>query len=143
MAAEQNLSNHARFDPAFHFFIAPIFLITFVYSVVCAVKRPDLHTIWFAIVMLAAVMAIFKIRLYALRVQDRLIRLEERERLANLLPQDDLAQILRLTEGQLVALRFASDGEAAGLAKRAWSENMKPADIKKAIRVWRPDYFRV
>ncbi|HEX8813870.1 MAG TPA: DUF6526 family protein [Terriglobales bacterium] len=141
--AEQNLANHARLDPLFHFLVLPVFLISFVSAVVSAVKRPDLHSVWFAIAMLAVVVAAFKIRMYALKVQDRLIRLEERERLAALVPEVERAQILRLTVGQLVALRFASDGEAAGLARRAWTENMKPADIKKAIKGWRPDHFRV
>jgi hypothetical protein len=143
MAAEQNLSNHTRLDPPFHFFVLPVFLISFVASVVMAVKHPDLHSVWFAIALLALVVAAFKIRLYALKVQDRLIRLEERQRLVALLPQADHAGIFKLTEGQLVALRFASDAEAGGLAKRAWTENLKPADIKKTIQVWRADNFRV
>ena len=139
----QNLSNHTRFDPLFHFFLLPVFLISFVASLVMLAKERNLHALWFSICLLAVVVAIFKIRLYALKVQDRVIRLEERLRLTALLPESERANIPKLTEKQLVGLRFASDEELPALAKRAWTENMAPADIKKAIRNWRPDYWRV
>jgi len=139
----QNLSNHTRFDPLFHFFLLPVFLISFGASLVMLAKERNLHALWFSICLLAVVVAIFKIRLYALKVQDRVIRLEERLRLTALLPESERANIPKLTEKQLVGLRFASDEELPALAKRAWTENMAPADIKKAIRNWRPDYWRV
>jgi len=139
----QNLSNHTRFDPLFHFFLLPVFLISFVASLVMLAKERNLHALWFSICVLALVVAIFKIRLYALKVQDRVIRLEERLRLAALLPESERVNIAKLTEKQLVGLRFASDEELPALAKRAWTEKMAQADIKKAIRNWRADYFRV
>jgi len=139
----QNFGNHTRLDPLFHFFLLPVFLISFVTSVVMLAKERNLHALWFSICVLALVVVIFKIRLYALKLQDRIVRLEERLRLAALLPEAERTNIAKLTEKQLVGLRFASDEELPALAKRAWTENMEQADIKKAIRNWRADYWRV
>ncbi len=92
---------------------------------------------------MALAIAVTKIRLNALRVQDRVIRLEERLRLASLLPEPLRSRIPELTVGQLVGLRFASDGEVAKLVERALSEKLSREDIKKAIQTWRPDNLRV
>ena len=84
-ASPQNFSNHTRLDPPFHFFILPVFAITLIATIVHLVRRPGLHSAWLVVVMIAAMAVIFKIRLYSLKVQDRVIRLEERLRLASLL----------------------------------------------------------
>jgi hypothetical protein len=139
----QNFSNHTRLDPPFHFFILPVFAITLIATVVHLVRRPGLHSAWLVVVMIAAMAVIFKIRLYSLKVQDRVIRLEERLRLASLLDAALRPRIAELTESQLVALRFASDAELPALAARALNEKLAAADIKKAVQQWRPDYWRV
>jgi hypothetical protein len=141
--APQTLANHTRLDPPFHFFIVPVYGISWILSIVLAVRRPTPLSIWEAIFVTALLGALFRTRLYALKVQDRIIRLEERLRLAALLPDSTRAQALKLSEKQLVALRFASDDELPALAQRAWTENLPPAEIKKLIRNWRPDYWRV
>jgi hypothetical protein len=82
-------------------------------------------------------------RLYALRVQDRVIRLEERLRLQQVLIDPLRSRVPDLTIGQLVALRFASDAELQALAGRALSEKLSKDDLKKAVTSWRPDHFRV
>jgi hypothetical protein len=139
----QNFSNHARFDPLFHFFIVPLFAIAIIVSIVNLVKHPGWHSALVVLFFLAAATAITKMRLYALKVQDRVIRLEERLRLAILLDKPMRVRIGELTESQLVGLRFASDAELPALAERALTEKLSNADIKKAITQWRPDYWRV
>lgn len=139
----QNLGNHARLDPVFHFFLAPVSMALFFSAVVRAVQHPEWVTIWLAIASLVGVVAVFLIRVYSLKVQDRVIRLEERLRLSTALPPSQQARIAELTEGQLIALRFASDAELPALAMRCLQEKLPNKEIKKAIRDWRPDYFRV
>jgi hypothetical protein len=139
----QNFANHARLDPLFHFFTLPVFLGAVVAAVVHFIGHPGWHSATLFVVSVAALIAVFKIRLYTLRVQDRVIRLEERLRMSVLLPEPLRSRIAELTEDQLIALRFASDVELPKLAERALNEKLSRADIKKAIQVWRPDYWRI
>jgi Family of unknown function (DUF6526) len=139
----QTFANHARFDPPYHFFVVPVFGLSAIAATVHFVWRPGLHSGFLFVVAVAAATAILKLRFYALRVQDRVIRLEEQLRLNRLLPEPLRARIPELSEGQLIALRFASDAEVAKLTERALSEKLSREDIKKAIQVWRPDYWRV
>ena len=141
--APQTFANHGRFDPLFHFVALPVFALTLIISVILLVKNPGWLTGWGVVLAVGALIAVFKIRLYALKVQDRMIRLEERLRLTGLLGLAAQPQIDKLSVDQLIALRFASDGEAPALVQRAVTENLSRADIKKAIKVWRPDYWRV
>jgi hypothetical protein len=139
----QTFANHVRFDPLFHFFLVPIFALSTLAAVVLFLWHPSLHSGWHFVLIAAGTVAVTKMRLYALKVQDRVIRLEERLRLASLLPEPLRSRIPELAEGQLIALRFASDAEVPKLAERALSEKLSKADIKKAIQNWRPDYWRV
>lgn len=139
----QSLSNHARFDPLFHFFILPVFAISVIIAIAHLVMHPGLHSAWMIVFTLAAAAAVVKMRTYSLKVQDRVIRLEERLRLAILVDKPLRAHITELSESQLVGLRFASDAELPALAARALKEQLSNAEIKKAIKLWRPDYWRV
>jgi hypothetical protein len=139
----QTFANHTRWDPLFHFVALPVFVLLPIATAVHFIWRPSLHLGIVFVVSVAAAIAVLKIRLYAARLQDRVIRLEERQRLTALLSEPLRSRIPELTESQLVALRFASDGEVAKLAERALSEKLSQADIKKAIQTWRPDYWRV
>jgi hypothetical protein len=139
----QTFANHTRWDPLFHFFALPVFLLLAIAGLVHFIWRPGLHSALLFVVAVALAIVVVKSRLCALRVQDRVIRLEERLRLSSLLPEPTRSRIPELTEGQLVALRFASDAEVPRLAERAITEKLSPADIKKAIQTWRPDYWRV
>jgi hypothetical protein len=145
MAADkpQTFANHTRLDPLFHFFLVPIFAGSTFASIFRFWYHPNSTTGWQFLLIAAATVAIFKMRLYSLRVQDRVIRLEERLRLAMLLPEPLNSRIPELSEQQLIGLRFASDPEVPNLVERILSERLSQADIKKAVRVWRPDYWRV
>jgi len=139
----QTLANHVRIDPPFHYFVLPVLAITWIISVIFLVRHPGFLHFWIVIFNTAIIVAVTRARLYALKVQDRVIRLEERLRLATLLPDSLRAQIAKLSEDQLVALRFASDEEVPTLVERALSANLSRVDIKKGIKNWRPDYWRV
>lgn len=139
----QTYANHAKNDPPFHFFALPLSFLNFLYAVYLLVTGPSVMTAWTLVMAAVLVVTIFLVRVYPLKVQDRLIRMEERMRLQTLLPESLKPRIAELTEKQLVALRFASDGEVAALVQETLSKNLPPAEIKKLIKSWRPDYYRV
>jgi hypothetical protein len=146
----QTFSHHTRWDPLFHFFILPVFvlgliltLIHFFAHITHGDMRDHIHAFLLILLALAFLLLAFKVRLYSLKVQDRVIRLEERLRLTQLMPEPVRSRIPELTEDQLCGLRFASDAEVAKLAERALNDKLSRADIKKAIKTWRPDYWRV
>jgi hypothetical protein len=140
---EQSLKNHTRWDPAFHFFLLPVSLLIVIATIVQAVREPGWYSAAHVVVAIWATVAIFKIRLYALKVQERVIRLEERLRLKDLAPASLQGRIGDLSEDQCVGLRFASDAEVVDLAQRALASNWNRKQIKEAIRNWRPDNWRV
>jgi hypothetical protein len=141
--SSQSLKSHARFDPLFHFFLTWIFTANIIIAIVYAVHHFCFYSVWFVVLSIAAFFALFKLRLYPLKVQDRVIRLEERLRLQALAPAEWHAQIYRLTENQLIALRFAGDDEVVELAKHALEHNLTRRQIKERIKSWRADSWRV
>ncbi len=146
MAAPQNFRNHTRIDPLFHFLVAPVLLLNVVVTIVVLVHHWPEHRLlhaWLVVLAIALSLLATLARIYAIRVQDRVIRLEERIRYLQLLTPEAAAGAGTLSTMQIVALRFASDAELPGLAQRAAAENMTPKAIKEAIKVWRPDTVRV
>jgi len=142
---EQNYSNHARLVPGYHYVLAPVLLLTCIGSLVNLWKSLGDHQRLYSASLIAVLsFCCFFIagyaRIFALKAQDRAIRAEE-----NLRHYVLAGKLLdpRLTVKQIVALRFASDGEFVELARRAAEENMDPDAIKRAIRNWRPDHYRV
>jgi hypothetical protein len=107
------------------------------------IRNPGLSAGWFVVLALAAAIAVVKIRTYALKAQDRVIRLEERLRMAQLLSEPLRRRTGELTEAQLVGLRFAPDAELPALVEKALAGKMPQREIKQAIVNWRADYFRV
>jgi hypothetical protein len=146
----QTFANHTRLDPLFHFFVLPIFglvvlatLIHFFAHITHGDSRDHFHAVMLILLAVALLIVVLKTRFYSLKVQDRVIRLEERLRLTQLLNEPLRSRIPELTEDQLIGLRFASDAELPGLAERALNEKLSRADIKKSIKTWRSDYWRV
>jgi len=119
-------------------------LINVIWSVVQFVKAPGLNSGWWIIVSLALVVLAFLVRLNSLRVQDRLIRLEEKLRYQQILSATACQQAGALNTNQIIALRFAGDDELEGLVAAALAGKLaKTTDIKRAIKDWRADTFRV
>jgi hypothetical protein len=142
--AEQSFQSHARWLPPFHFFVLPVFLINLGSSIYWCVKT------WFSVngvlsVLVAAALFVAAVmsRSMAMKVQDRVIRMEERRRMERLLPADMQGRVDEFTVEQCVALRFASDAELPELARKVLSEKLNERKaIKKLIRTWRPDFTR-
>jgi hypothetical protein len=142
-AKVQDYKNHAKFDPLYHFLMMPVALITVLIAAYQITQRQKLADAWFFVLSVALLIAFLKIRTYALKVQDRVIRLEEQLRMARLLPETLKARIGELSEGQLVGLRFASDAELPGLVEKTLANGWGNKEIKQNIVNWRPDHFRV
>jgi hypothetical protein len=143
MSKTQSLKNHARFDPLFHGFIFALYVLNLVYASFHLHRQPSLSSGWYLVLSITVIVPIFRLRSYPLKVQDRVIRLEERLRLQALAPQEWHAQIYRLSESQLIGLRFASDEEVVELAKQALEHNLNRKQIKERIKSWRADDWRV
>ena len=145
--APQSFQSHTKWDPLFHFILAPLFLLNVIFH-----GAELVHTVmhgaswirpgWSFIFSIALFLLTFKVRLYALKVQDRLIRLEERLRLQAVLPEPLRARISELSVSQLIALRFAPDAELPALVQAALDNRLDMKQIKQGIRTWRADDFR-
>ena len=139
----QSYSNHGRFFPLFHFFVIPVLLINFLNEIRHVYQEPTRHTAWVLVVALALLTLGFLSRIQALTVQDRVIRLEERLRMRQMLPPDLHQHIDALTHRQLVALRFASDAELADLVREIVGGRLSTSkEIKLRVKAWRPDWLR-
>jgi cell division protein FtsL len=142
--AEQNFANHVRWVPGFHYFVMPVMALNFGWSIYrLKVANFSLDAFVGVLVAAALVGLMLYARLFALSVQNRVIRLEERMRLERLLPEDLKPRIAEFSCRQLIAMRFASDAELPGLARKVLADNIQEGGaIKQIIQTWRPDYLR-
>ena len=146
MSAPQSYKNHGRFDPPMHFFVFPVLLINFIVTITIAIQHWHHHRnlhLWWIVVSAALVVLAMKSRINDLKVQDRIIRLEETLRLASLLPPSDYAHVQELDIKQIIALRFASDAELPALVHKTITQGLEPKAIKQNIVNWRADNHRV
>jgi Family of unknown function (DUF6526) len=139
----QNFKNHTKLDPLFHLLIVPVALITVLVAAYQITRLQTLGIAWLFIMSVAALLAFLKIRTYSLKVQDRVIRLEETLRMQRVLPEPLKARIGELTAGQFVALRFAPDAELTSLVEQTLNGKLSNKEIKGKIVNWRPDFFRI
>jgi hypothetical protein len=139
----QNYGNHRRFVPLYHFVLFGVLVGNLLWTVVRAVRAFSFDTVWGVVMALAILGIYFFMRIFALTVQDRVIRLEMRLRLREILPADLSGRILELQPGQLIALRFASDRELPELVREVLTNNIQDRDvIKRKIRDWQADHLR-
>ena len=139
----QSFVNHARTVPGFHYGVIGALSLNFLWSLVRLYRVPGLDALVGVVTAVGLLGLLFYARMFPLRVQDRIIRLEMSLRLASVLPADLRARVGSLRPGQLVALRFASDAELPGLVRQVLDENLTDrGEIKKRIREWQPDHLR-
>jgi Family of unknown function (DUF6526) len=139
----QSFENHAKLVPAFHFFILPVFLLNVFWSTYRLIQSFSVESARSLVLALAFLLLAFYARIFVLTVQDRLIRLEMRLRMQQLLPQELRPRISEFTIDQLVSLRFASDAELPGLCRKVLEERIADRKvIKKMVQNWQPDILR-
>jgi hypothetical protein len=142
---EQNYNNHSRLFPLHHFFVVPLTLFFLVGSIYYSLSR-DLDLLERILVIVLGLICFtvpFLTRVYALKNQDRIIRLELRQRYFELTGESFLEKEQKLTKGQMIALRFASNDELLPMLESAIKNKTKSKDIKKSIKSWQADYWRV
>jgi len=141
---EQNFQNHGKYVLAFHFFAIPVFVANFIWSLFRLRELGFSFRGIFGVLFAAAlVVLVFEARLFALAVQDRVIRLEERLRYERVLPEELRWRADELSVNQFVALRFAGDDELPALMRKCLDEKVTSRKaIKQLIKRWRPDYLR-
>lgn len=144
MAEKQTYANHTRWYPLVHFVIFPLLLINLIWAIVCTVMYFDWYRVQYLILSIGAAFLVFASRQQALIVQDRLIRFEERVRYREVLPAELSTRFDEIDVNKIIALRFASDAELAGLVQQVLDGKLTTSkEIKLAIKDWRGDYLRV
>jgi hypothetical protein len=139
----QSFENHAKIVPAFHYFVLPVFGVNLGWSIYRVSRFFSFATVMLVLLAAAFILAALYGRMFALTVQDRVIRLEMQLRLQNVLPPDLRTRIGEFNVGQLVSMRFASDAELPDLARKVLDERLTDRKaIKKLVRNWQPDLLR-
>lgn len=143
MAQKQNFENHAKFVPAYHIVAFGIFVINFFWRIYQLIHAPSGESAMGLLLSIGFLLIFFFARIFALTVQDRVIRLEMRLRMQQVLPGDMRAHTNEFSVGQLVALRFASDEELPELCRKVLDGKIEDRKlIKKMVKDWQPDYLR-
>ena len=140
----QTYPTHRQYVPYFHFFVAPVLGLNVLAMLYVLIRHPSLWAAWSVVVACALAALAWATRAFATRTQDRIIRLEETLRLQRCLPADMRGRIGELTPSQLIGLRFCSDEELPDLTRAVLGGEVKGREeIKRRIKNWRPDTYRV
>ena len=140
---EQSYSNHAATLPMFHYIVLPFLMIYVLRTIWVSYQAQTAESVWAAAFAVVVLLLALSARVMATKVQDRVIRLEMRLRLASVLPDDLRGKISSLTLDQLIGLRFASDAEMTDLVRKVLAgELTERKAIKKAVKQWEADYLR-
>jgi hypothetical protein len=139
----QTYATHRRSFPLFHYVALPILLANLAVTVVHAIRQPSPFNAWTVILALGLIAGVLANRASVLLVQNRLIGLEMRLRLATSLAPELRSRIPELHLRHLIGLRFAGDAELASLVERCLHGELPTTDaVKRAVREWRPDFIR-
>lgn len=146
MKSAQNFQNHAKYYPLHHFFILPLTLVFLGWTVIKmdfsnsdAISESIYQFLSAFIILLISYLP----RIYALKNQNRIIRLEMRQRFLELTGTTFYEKEKQLSPAQIIALRFAGDDEILALIEKSIDEKTAPKEIKKSIKNWKADHHRV
>ncbi len=140
----QTYANHAKIVPTYHFMSFLILLVNLGWSIWKVIDEPSFGSVMRLLLAVALIEMLLHLRLFPLKAQDRVIRLEMRLRLHEILPEDLKSRIPELTPGQLVALRFAGDEEMPDLVRDVLDGKLADGKaIKSKIKDWQADYLRL
>jgi Family of unknown function (DUF6526) len=143
MPPSQSYANHRRWFPLFHFVLQPVLFVNLLLAVRAYLREPGMMQGWAVVMALALIVLAACARLMALKVQNRVIRLEQWVRLSAVLPPELRARIPELRLRHLIGLRFASDAELPALVLRCLAGELTTADqVKREVRNWQPDHLR-
>ena len=141
--APQSYARHRRNRPIY-WFVYAVFTADLIWTTYHAIEAPSIGMVLAILTSVALILLALYARIFALTVQDRIIRLEMRLRLKDLLPARLQPRIREFTRGQLVAMRFASDAELPGLAETVLTDNIRDRSvIKQMVKDWEADHLRV
>jgi hypothetical protein len=140
----QNFKNHAKMVPGYHYVASVLLLALLIRAIIGVVEEPSVDSVMGIVLVVALLMIGFYARTFALGVQDRVIRLEERLRLERVLSEDLRERIPELTTDQLIGLRFAPNEELESLTRRVLAGELQGRkQIKMAVENWRADRQRI
>lgn len=144
MAEPLSYKTHRAYDPLYHFFVLPVLGINLLVVIYVAYRRPFWLTYWGIIFAIALLGLVWRVRYFPLRVQDRLIRLEETLRLQRVLPEELKGRIDEISTRELIALRFCADDELPEHVRAIYAGDYRGGEnVKSRIKSWRPDPHRI